>query len=134
MSSVFFGFFYLFIFLLYWMYPTAVVGKQSFLQLVLVYCLYGVTFQIKTNKGAFVIIFFICRDPVNTASNNTSKVNNRSTRTRCEICSKLTIKALKRCQWCHSGVFIINFEYISHLVLVFLLFTLSRKMLTWNSP
>ena len=29
----------------------------------------------------------------------------------------------------HSGVFIINFEHISHLVLVFLLLTLSRKTL-----
>ena len=45
------------------------------------------------------------------------KVNNRNTRTRCEICSKLTIKT--------PGVFIVNFEHISHLVLVFLLLTLS---------
>ena len=38
------------------------------------------------------------------------KVNNRNTRTRCEICSKFTI---------------VNFEHISHLVLVFLLLTLN---------
>ena len=50
------------------------------------------------------------------------KVNNRNTRTRCEICSKLTIKTPER----RYGVFIVNFEYISHLVLVFLLLTLSR--------
>ena len=34
--------------------------------------------------------------------------------------------------WRHyrrSGVFIVNFEYISHLVLVFLLLTLSSQML-----
>ena len=42
------------------------------------------------------------------------KFNNRNTRTRCEICSKLTIKT-------PDGVFIINFEHISRLVLVFLL-------------
>ena len=54
------------------------------------------------------------------------KVNNRNTRTRCEICSKLTIKTTERRQWRRSSVFIINFEYISHLVLVFLLLTLSR--------
>ena len=42
------------------------------------------------------------------------KVNNRNIRTRCEICSKLTIKTI-----------IVNFENISHLVLVFLLLTLS---------
>ena len=27
--------------------------------------------------------------------------------------------------WCHSGVFIVNFEHILHLVLVFLLLTLN---------
>ena len=50
------------------------------------------------------------------------KVNNRNTRTRCEICSKLTIKIPERRRRC-SGIFIINFEHISHLVLVFLLLT-----------
>ena len=54
------------------------------------------------------------------------KVNNRNTRTSCEICSKLTINTPKRRQWRRSGVFIVNFEHISHLVLVFLLLTLSR--------
>ena len=54
------------------------------------------------------------------------KVNNRSTRTRCEICSKLTIKIPERRHWHRSGIFIVNFEHISHLVLVFLLLTLSR--------
>ena len=29
-------------------------------------------------------------------------------------------------RWCRSGVFIVNFEHISHLVLVFVLLTLSR--------
>ena len=52
--------------------------------------------------------------------------NNRNTRTRCEIRSKLTIKTTKRRQWGRSGVFIVNFEHISHLALVFLLLTLSR--------
>ena len=54
------------------------------------------------------------------------KVNNRNTRTRCEICSKLTINTPERRHWRRSGVFIVNFEHISHLVLVFLLLTLSR--------
>ena len=48
------------------------------------------------------------------------KVNNRNTRTRCEICLKLTIKTRKQRQWRRSGVFIVNFELISYLVLVFL--------------
>ena len=51
-------------------------------------------------------------------------VNNRNIRKRCEICSKLTIKT----PWRRSGVFIVHFEHISHLVLVFPLLTLSRKM------
>ena len=50
------------------------------------------------------------------------KVNNRNTRKRYEICSKLTIKT--------PVVFIVNYEHISHVVLVFLLLTLSRQMPT----
>ena len=55
------------------------------------------------------------------AGNYMFQVNNRNTRTRCDICSKLTIKIRRR-----SSVFTVNFEYISHLVLVLLLLTLSR--------
>ena len=44
------------------------------------------------------------------------RVNNRSTRTRCEVCSKLTIKTPERCHCRRSGVFIVNLEHISHLV------------------
>ena len=53
------------------------------------------------------------------------KVNNRNTKTRYEICSKLTIKTPERPYQRRSSVFIVNFEQISHLVLVFLLLTLS---------
>ena len=53
------------------------------------------------------------------AGNYMFKVNNRNTRPRCEICSKLTIKTPKRYHLGRSGVFIVNFEQISHLVLVF---------------
>ena len=53
------------------------------------------------------------------------KFNNRNIRTRCEICSNLTIKTPERRQWRHSGVFVVNFEHISHFVLVFLLLTLN---------
>ena len=56
------------------------------------------------------------------------KVNNKNTRTRCEICSKLTIKTPERRQWRRSGVFIVNFKRISHLVLVFLLLTLNMQL------
>ena len=47
------------------------------------------------------------------------KFNNRNTKTRCEICSKLTIKT--------QGAFIVNFEHLSHLNLVFLLLTLESN-------
>ena len=57
------------------------------------------------------------------------KVNNRNTRTRCEICSKLTIKTPKRRHWHRSGVFIVNSEHISPLVTAFLLLTLNMYSL-----
>ena len=41
------------------------------------------------------------------------KVNNRNTITRCEICSKLTIKTPERRYWRRSDVFIVNFEQVS---------------------
>ena len=41
------------------------------------------------------------------------KVNNKNTRKRCEICSKITIKTLERHHRLHSGVFIVNFEQIN---------------------
>ena len=49
------------------------------------------------------------------------KVNNRSTRIRCEICSKITIKK-----------FIVNFGHISHLVLVFLSSASNMKLRAGN--
>ena len=48
------------------------------------------------------------------------KVNNKNTRTRCEICSKLTIKTPERQHLRRSGVFIVNFEDVFYLVLVFI--------------
>ena len=60
------------------------------------------------------------------AGNYMLKVNNRSTRERCEIYSKLAIKIPERRHWRHSSVLIVNFEHISHLPLVFLLLTLRR--------
>ena len=45
------------------------------------------------------------------------KVNNRNTRERREMCSKLTIKTPERRHRRRSGVFIVNSEHISHLVL-----------------
>ena len=56
------------------------------------------------------------------------KVNNRDTRTRCEICSKIAIKTPEHRHWRRSGVFIVKFKHITNLVLVFLLLTLSRRI------
>ena len=47
------------------------------------------------------------------------KARNRNTRTICKISSKFTIKT-------PECVLIVNFEKISHIVLVFLLFTLKE--------
>ena len=41
------------------------------------------------------------------------EVNNKNTSIKCEICSTLTIKTQKRCQWRHSSIFNVNFEHIS---------------------
>ena len=61
------------------------------------------------------------------------KVNNRHIRTRCEICWKLTIKTPERRPWSRSGVFIVNFQHISHHVLVFLLLTLNMQLSAGNA-
>ena len=53
------------------------------------------------------------------------KVNNRNTRTSCEMCLKFIIKPPARHHWRRSGVFIMNFKHISPLALVFLLLTLN---------
>ena len=74
------------------------------------------------NEGnTLEISVFMRRKRVYPAGTYLLKVNNRNTRTRCEICLKLTTKTPERCHWRRYGVFIVSFEYISHLVLVFLL-------------
>ena len=55
-------------------------------------------------------IYFIKHIP---AGNCIFKTNIRNIRARCEICWKLTIRTSKQCQWCRSGVLIVNFEHIS---------------------
>ena len=46
--------------------------------------------------------------------------------------SKVTAKTTERRQWGRSGVFIVNFEHISHLVLMFLLLTLNMYLPAWS--
>ena len=57
------------------------------------------------------------------------KVNNRNTRKRCDICSKLTRKTPKRHHLRRSDVFVANIEHISHNFLAFLLLTLNKYLL-----
>ena len=64
--------------------------------------------------------FFIVINPANIYS---FKDNKRNTRKRCKICSNLTIKTPERRR---SDAFIVNFEHISHLFLVFLLLPLNK--------
>ena len=47
------------------------------------------------------------------------KVDNTDTQIRCEICLELKVKTPERSHWRWSGVFIVNFEHISHFVLNF---------------
>ena len=54
------------------------------------------------------------------------KGNNRNTRERYEICSKLTIKTPERHHCRSFSGFIVNFEHVSHLFLVFLMLTLNK--------
>ena len=53
--------------------------------------------------------------------------NNRNTRKRCDIYSKLQ-KTPERLQQCCSGAVVGNFEHDSHHGLVFLLLTLNKQM------
>ena len=66
----------------------------------------------------FLSINFVVVNPCS-ANIHLFKVNNRNTRTRSEICSKLGIKAPERRHWPRSDVFIVNFYHISHLFLLF---------------
>ena len=57
---------------------------------------------------------------------NIFKVNKENTGTRCEICSKLTIKTPEKCQFAIS---IFKCEHILQLVLVLLKLTLNKQIL-----
>ena len=47
------------------------------------------------------------------AGNCMFKVNDRNTRTRCDICSKLTIKTPERCQWCRRCVLLLTLNIVT---------------------
>ena len=62
------------------------------------------------------------------------QVNYKNIRKKYKICSKFTIKTPERRHWRCSGVFIVYFEHILHLSLVFLLLTLNTQMLVGSWP
>ena len=74
--------------------------------------------QFFLSKGIYLLTFL--------ASMYLFKVSNTHTRKMCEICSELTIKTPEWRQWRRSSVFIVNFEQISHVVMVF-------PLLYWTS-
>ena len=83
------------------------------------------------NQAQFVYLWRCVPPDIVRAGIYLLKVNNRNSRTRCEIClkicSKLTIKTPEQRHWRHlrrSAVYIVNFEHISHLFLALLLLTL----------
>ena len=102
----------------------------TFILLCLYYCYVYITgcfilianWDIKhTSRSSHRVVF--SENLSNSAGIYLLKVNRRNTRTRCEICSKLTIKIPERhfivILYC---IFIVNFEHISDLVLVLLFF------------
>ena len=60
------------------------------------------------------------------ANNLLFNFNNRKTGKRSKICSNLTINTRRQRHWHYSGIFIVSFEHILHLLPVFLLLTLIR--------
>ena len=122
---------------------TFILSKEIFLNIIVLYqCIvYWINFQsiyyfqnyIYISKSITLYTFIVFFKSVeslecilNPAGTYMFNVNNRNTRTRYEICSKLAIKTPQRRQWRLSDIFIVYFEYISHFVLLFLLLTLSR--------
>ena len=59
-------------------------------------------------KWLSALLFTPSKTPMNPAGIYLFKVNNRNTRTRCEICSKLTIKTPERRQWLASLLLTLN--------------------------
>ena len=55
----------------------------------------------------------LCSQQTFTCSKSTIK-----TLSRCDICLKITMKTPEWCHWRCSGIFLVNFEHISHLFLV----------------
>ena len=93
-----------------------------------------VDFQQSYFPGIFLIFFrkSVSRTPLNSSNRYLlAHVNYWNITTIWELCLNLTIKTperrqRRRCQIRRSGVFIVNFEQFSHIVLVFPLLTSNK--------
>ena len=90
---------------------------NQLIKLWVICCFLGIRFCLKRNIS--VICTFVTKSDC-WASIHLFKVNNAATRTLCKIYLNFPIKT--------CGVFIVNFEHISHLFLVFPLLTLNKYM------
>ena len=84
-------------------------------------CKFAAYFQISLFSAYYQLIFnfpifseHLCRAASQPAI-TCLKLAKETLEQGCEICSKLTIKTPKRHHWRRFGVFIVNFEHISHL-------------------
>ena len=84
--------------------------------------------MLSTYRNQLTEIYIFRKLPFNGFSTGiySVKANNGNTFTMYEICSKLTIRTPEENHWHRSGVFTVNSEQISYIVLVFLMLTLNK--------
>ena len=85
-------------------------------------------------KSRFVILLNYCSCYFLSCNTNQAgiclfKIKDVNNRTMGETCSKLKIRPPELRQWRRSGVFMNRFEQVSHILMVFLLLNLTKKML-----
>ena len=94
------------------------LGKEQFLILFSKFWIY-ILFCKTARQIRCLIISFL-------ASIYSFKVNNRNTRKRCEISSKLTIKTPEPCQWQQWGQHFVDFQQVN-VSWVFLIFLVTDR-------
>ena len=99
----------------------------SFLSIIIQHLWQKITSRFKSQRFFNGLIFLLgySKVPCFPANSYLFKLNYRNTRKSCEICSKLKIRTRRSC------FFIVNFEEISHLFLVFLLLDFEPVNVCW---
>ena len=106
-------------------YKYIYIYKYIFIIVKYLYIIHTNKILVTIKQGALWSYIEAHLSSVTPASIYVAKVNNRNTRTICEICSKLNNKDTN--QWRRSGAIIVYFIFISsHIILVFLLLTLNN--------